>query len=406
MGRPLKKAELLPIPGEEPKLNPSDRPIYDRATTTDPPIVERPSAPAMSYRLHPRRPRPFRSPTGEVVYRIRGKKGFTPIYPSWKGAGLIRRSGVVTARAREVEIPKSLALPGMQVRPAPLSECRHPEHNPGQTGINGHGFIAGCRCGRNFFSCLVQKARLSASGRVIARFGTMWTAYPRAWNLAEPGPELHIFLSAAELALKGADLSGSNVPGMREFVERILDAHSRAQADLASLGPRINEPENAGQPAEDEPGSFTRGKTGWSMQARLRLLAIEREEAERKRATARGRVITMERGHRDNDHGAEHGPVVSILRNGRVRFNRKGGIWTHHPWARPRGGVVPRGLRNFSDTARVAHRDGKRRRLTRQQSSIPRRNRPGPKPKYGYSMSVNQRVREFRQRLRMQKTSV
>jgi Phage integrase central domain/Arm DNA-binding domain len=84
----------------------------------------------------------------------------------------------------------------------------------------------------------------------------------------------------------------------------------------------------------------------------------------------------------------------------------EGGIWTHHPWARPRGGVVPRGLRNFSDTARVAHRDGKRRRLTRQQSSIPRRNRPGPKPKYGYSMSVNQRVREFRQRLRMQKTSV
>jgi hypothetical protein len=58
-----------------------------------PNIEERPEP--YTLRRRNRRLRPFRSPTGEVVLRLRGGRGFTPIYAPWNPSGLARVRGTV-----------------------------------------------------------------------------------------------------------------------------------------------------------------------------------------------------------------------------------------------------------------------------------------------------------------------
>ena len=91
----MKKPELRPFPGQEPERDKAEFTVFDRCKITrraklfdEEPlstVEERPYTLKRCKRL----PRPFLSPTGEVVMRLRGGRGFTPIYPPWSPAGLL-----------------------------------------------------------------------------------------------------------------------------------------------------------------------------------------------------------------------------------------------------------------------------------------------------------------------------
>jgi hypothetical protein len=97
----LKKPELRPFPGQEPKQDKADLAVFDRCNVTrpiklfdkelPPTIEEWPEPYTLKRRKH--LPRPFLSPTGEVVLRLRGGRGFTPIYAPWSPVGLARVRG-------------------------------------------------------------------------------------------------------------------------------------------------------------------------------------------------------------------------------------------------------------------------------------------------------------------------
>ena len=101
----MKKPELRPLPGQEPeRISPILR--YSTAVTLSgasscfdeellPTIEERPERQPYTLKRRKRLPRPFLSPTGEVVMRLRGGRGFTPIYAPWSPAGLARVRGAV-----------------------------------------------------------------------------------------------------------------------------------------------------------------------------------------------------------------------------------------------------------------------------------------------------------------------
>ena len=100
----MKKPELRPLPGQEPERDKADFTVFDRCNIIRraklfdeellPTVEERPER--QPYNLKRRkRLRPFLSPTGEVVMRWRGGRGFTPIYAPWSPAGLARVRGAV-----------------------------------------------------------------------------------------------------------------------------------------------------------------------------------------------------------------------------------------------------------------------------------------------------------------------
>jgi hypothetical protein len=78
----LKKSELRPFPGQEPNGIKSDIPVFDRCNATRrvklfdeelPSTVEERQPYTLGRRKRP--PRPFLSPAGEVVMRLRGGEG-------------------------------------------------------------------------------------------------------------------------------------------------------------------------------------------------------------------------------------------------------------------------------------------------------------------------------------------
>jgi hypothetical protein len=101
----LKKPELRPLPGQEPERDKADVTVFDRCNVTRraklfdeellPTVEERPERQPYALKRRKRLPRPFLSPTGEVVMRLRGGRGFTPIYPPWCPAGLARVRGTI-----------------------------------------------------------------------------------------------------------------------------------------------------------------------------------------------------------------------------------------------------------------------------------------------------------------------
>jgi hypothetical protein len=101
----LQKPELRPFPGREPERDEADLTVFDRCSLTRrvklldeellPTIEERPERQPYILKRRKRLPRPFLSSTGEVVMRLRGGRGFTPIYPPWSSAGLARVRGAV-----------------------------------------------------------------------------------------------------------------------------------------------------------------------------------------------------------------------------------------------------------------------------------------------------------------------
>jgi hypothetical protein len=143
----LKKSELRPFPGQEPNGIKSDIPVFDRCNATRrvklfdeelPSTVEERQPYTLGRRKRP--PRPFLSPAGEVVMRLRGGRGFTPIYAPWSPAGLARVRGTVVRvangwalyprlwAAREPGLgPYVLrAVAELAMSGADISGCNHP----------------------------------------------------------------------------------------------------------------------------------------------------------------------------------------------------------------------------------------------------------------------------------------
>jgi hypothetical protein len=102
----LKSTTLSPQPEEEPSCGISDLALFDQCRVTNAPrlfdgdlsdhVEERSEKPP--YTLSRKgRLRPFRGPSGEVVQRYRGGKGYTPIYEAWRPEGLLRVRGRLMA---------------------------------------------------------------------------------------------------------------------------------------------------------------------------------------------------------------------------------------------------------------------------------------------------------------------
>jgi hypothetical protein len=321
---------LRPIPGQEPKITERDVPVFDKAQIIPFPIVERPSGPTVSYRPTSKKQKAFISPTGEIVWRFRGGRGFTPYREPWNASGLLR------VRGRLMTEPKIVAMA------RELEAGRHPK------------------------------------GDLLATNGTrVWTDYPYCWNALEPGPGPYVLRAAAELAAAGADISGSNLLGLREYHEQANLLRRLADAEANSLGPKIEEPDE--KPTDLPLGSPPRTLA----QARL-FHRLDVEDSAWKRDAGKRKAKTSE--YRDEETG-EYGPQVRVGRDGRVVF--KNG----QP-ALNRGGVRVRGLNDYSHKLRVQSADGKVRRVDAQKA-IERR---GRKPKFGRAMTDAERQRLSRAR--------
>jgi hypothetical protein len=137
----LKKPELRPFPGQEPKPIKSDLSVFDRRNVTRrvklldeellPTIEERPERQPYTLKCRNRRPRPFLGRAGEVVLRLRGGRGFTPIYAPWSPAGLARvRGTALRAPGEWLWYPEQWAAEepgqGPYVLRAVAEECSHP----------------------------------------------------------------------------------------------------------------------------------------------------------------------------------------------------------------------------------------------------------------------------------------
>jgi hypothetical protein len=315
----LTKAALRPIPGQEPKITERDVPVFDKAQEIPFPIVERPSAPAVSYLVKPKKRKPFVvSLTGEIVWRLRGGKGFTPYRKPWDASGLLR------VRGRLMPVPKVVEMAG----------------ELGPTLV--HSFE--------------------------------WVDYPRHWAGAEPGPGPYVLRAAAELAAAAADVSGGNLPGVREYHEWAKPLPRLADAEADSLGPKVDE----GETADDLPSN--------SPAAPWLLYRLDMEDGAWKRDAGKRRAKTSE--YRSEETG-EYGPQTAVARDGRV-------IFKNGQPALKRRGVRVRGLDDYSRKARVRCADGKTRRVDTQGSN----ERRGRKAKFGRAMTNAERQKLFRVRKR------
>ena len=177
----MKKPELRPFPGQEPKPIKSDLTVFDRCNVTRrvklldeellPTIEERPERQPYTLKCRNRRPRPFLGPAGEVVLRLRGGRGFTPIYAPWSPAGLARVRGAVVKVA------------------------------------NG------------------------------------WAPYPRLWAARKPGLGPYVLRGLVDPVFEGRDVSGCPHPLAADYVEHVLRSNRDAQADLNKIVPKEIEPD-------------------------------------------------------------------------------------------------------------------------------------------------------------------
>jgi hypothetical protein len=198
----LKIYSIRPLPGQEPEPPKNGTPLFDRFNRPiedDAPLFDRfnrsettklldnpdalPEEKPAAYTLPPRNrsPKPYRGPTGEVVMRRRGGKGFTPIYEPWSSEGLLR------ARGRFMRAPVVYELAKGTFRGS--TTC-------GYATLRGHS--------------------------------VEWGDYPLGWAGKESDPGPYVLKRAAELALCGGDVSGCNAPHAREFVARTLKANRLA----------------------------------------------------------------------------------------------------------------------------------------------------------------------------------
>ena len=198
----------------------------------------------------------------------------------------------------------------------------------------------------------------------------VWTDRPQTWAAKEPDPGPYVLRTAAELALNGADVSDSNIPGAAELAARTVEANRLARDDVQSLGPRLGDRDGFGR---DVP-------LPWTVKAAQELYRLELADAQRKKDAARSRVRTSE--YR-NEQTGEYGAEAKMTRDGRVWFGKK-----DLPMVSRRH-VGVRGIASYTTRRNVNGR-----RVEAQKS--PNRRRPGPKPQNGLAMDA--RLRKIKQR--------
>jgi hypothetical protein len=387
----LRKYDLPPLPGEEPKRVKSDPALFDLFNVTKRQRLFDSDLPANLEERIERKPytlarrkrclRPFLSPTGEVVHRLRGGKGFTPIYAPWSREGLVRRGVIATARPTE----------------------------------NG--------------------------GRVLE-----WSKYPLGYAGAEPElPPPHVVRRAVDLALAGADIGGFNIPGVKDLADRTLGANRLGHLELG-LGPRIDEASDnerllpfisltgelvyrAVPVPADVPlvrmrqegatelrldGRPTDQRSSANVaRARYRAELEERKRFGRERVWVPGMPMHVNQGRRAktseyrNDAG-EYGPETKLTRDGRVLFGRHSQPQINGTVESDEGKAVfgcgvayrelhtpPIGTKTHTQRRKIKLASGRTVRVDAQKA-VERVNKPGPKPKYGVTM--NNRLRKIKQR--------
>jgi hypothetical protein len=226
----------------------------------------------------------------------------------------------------------------------------------------------------------------------------VWDDRPPAWATTEPDHGPYVLRAVAELALKGADVSGCNIPGAAEVAARNLEANRLASNDVQSTGPWLDE--------RDAPKSESRlfvsinGEITWHEAptnlspgiARYRVELEERKRFGRERAWVSGMPMHVDQGRRAktseyrNEQG-EYGAEVKVSHDGRVYFGKKGSPLMSHS-------ATESGLKSSTTRRDVRLADGTTKRLEAQKS--PTKRKPGPKPKYGFMMSP--RLRKVKER--------
>jgi hypothetical protein len=220
--------------------------------------------------------------------------------------------------------------------------------------------------------------------------------YPKGWAGADPGYGPYKLRSIAELAMAGADVSGCNIPGAAKFAECAKSRVQRVAETVYSLGPEIDERAERGRrlPFISIDGDVTWRSTdlpperAWH-QAELR----ERKSFGRERVWVPGMPLYVDRGRRAktserrNEQG-EYGAETRVTHDGRVIFGKKLPLL-------PRAGVQV-SLKSYTKRRAVMFKDGRRRKIEVQMAPGDARSKPGPKPKYGFTMG--DRLRKIKQR--------
>jgi hypothetical protein len=329
----LKKRELRPFPGQEPKRIKSDLSVFDCTQTVKVPrlldgelkqtVEERPQSRTLPYILKRpnRRLRPFLSPAGETVMRLRGGKGFTPIYEPWNPSGLARVRGTVVRVA------------------------------------NG------------------------------------WAPYPRLWAAWDPGMGPYVLRAVAELAMSGKDIAGINYPPARDYADWVVRGNQAAQQEVqreeSPIGPHIDAEPGVRAMAVI---SFTGEITQRAVPANdsLGLLHYRTELDERKRVPGMEMRVDLGRkaktSEQRNETSGEYGPETKLTRDGRVVFGKRGLAVLNS------AGVSTSDIKGYGSKRRVLMKGGRMSTVDGQQS--PDRRKPGRKPAHGFALSA--RLRKIR----------
>jgi hypothetical protein len=336
----LKKPELRPFPGQEPKRIKSDLTVFDRCNVTrraklfdeelPSTVEERPERQPYTLRRRNRRLRPFRSPAGVIVLRRKGGRGFTPIYAPWSPVGLARVRGTVV------------------------------------------------------------------------KVADGWAPYPQLGAAREPGPGPYVLRAIAELAMDGKDIAGTKHPFARDYADWVVRGNQAAQQEVqreeSSIGPSIADESGvrvvpvisfAGEltetavPANDSLGLL-----------RYRIELDERKRLGRERAWVPGMEIRVDLGRKAktsekrNETSGEYGPETKLTPDGRVVFGKRGLAVLNS------AGVSTSDIKGYGSKRRVLMKGGCKRTVDGQQS--PDRRKPGRKPAHGFALSA--RLRKVKQR--------
>jgi hypothetical protein len=196
--------------------------------------------------------------------------------------------------------------------------------------------------------------------------------YPRGWAASDPGDGPWLLKIYAELALRGADLSGCDNPLIRAYVARTVKAHLRARWVIT--------------PGENEDHLLCRGciplGPPWIPEAARQIHALELEDALRKGHNPEdkylGRMVNTSE-YRD-DHG-ECGPELRISHNGRAAYL-------------PDKLPVKVRLYDYSTRRDVRLKGGGTTKVEAQKATTA--SKPGPKPKFGVTMDAATRKQKQR----------
>jgi hypothetical protein len=328
----LTKTVIRPIPGHEPKRNKADLAVFDRCNVTKPirlfegelkpNVEERPERKPYTLERRKRSPKPFLSPTGEIVMRLRGGRGFTRIVEPWEPEGLLRIRGKLLATLQVQE----------------------------------------------------------DGGRVVS-----WLDYPQGAIAPIPGPYVlrmvvELALNGADVHGHNNPAVGDYVNHVLRANEWARSDVESIGPRIAEDATPITEPEVL--PSWLPPGASTWTKKTARQIYGLEL--EERKRLGRERTWVPGMDMRVDLGRkaktsepRDETTG-EYGGVTKLTPDGRVSFGKK---LPHYSGA----SIRVRGISDYTQKRGVKFADGRTRRVATQAATF-RINKPGPKPKHGLAL--------------------